>query len=81
MWYLPLSSQRHRQGKVSVKVSGCRAGSVWRSGEYMWWQPVREEESKKRNEEDGLVKNKDKQQHHESHLTMWTDEISLKGCV
>lgn len=26
IWYLSLSSQWHRQGKVSVKVSGCRIG-------------------------------------------------------
>lgn len=32
---LPLSSQWHRRGKVSVKVSGCRIGSGWQLRKYM----------------------------------------------
>lgn len=32
---LSLSSQWHRRGKVSVKVSGCRIGSGWQLRKYM----------------------------------------------
>lgn len=57
LWYLSLSSQWHRQGKVSGKVSGCRMEVVG-NWENVLWQLVREKKAESKNEtsEKRLVK-------------------------